>query len=270
MFIFYVDESGSPTGHSEPLLDGQTPLFVIASLAFRAPHWRQLDRAYRDLKVKFFSTEIGTRRPELYEVKGSDLIRPGNKTSRRRLVFLEKTLALCKNYEGAGFAVIFRKTPIEPTSKTSMYNMGLQYGVERFSHFLDETAEGLNPTVSPYDAQGIIVADSRMRNLDLNVAILHLSFIFGNPVGQRCERIVEAPTFTFSELSVGVQLADIFASAIYSQNYRKACSGIGNAKDYSHLAFVDDYLRDLQWQSKKAYSGYYMRGYRFLDHSVPP
>jgi hypothetical protein len=270
MFIFYVDESGSPTGHKEPLLDGQTPLFVIASLAFKADVWRDLDRAYRDLKVKFFSSEIGNRRPEQYEVKGSDLIRPGNKTSRRRLTFMRRALELCLKFDGQGFAVIFRKNPVKPTPKNSQYNMGLQYGVERFDHFLDEIAGGLNPRFKPYDAQGIIVADSRMKNLDMNVAISHLSFIFGNPLGQQCQRIIEAPTFTFSELSVGVQLADIFAVSIYSQFYRKVCTGITGSLDYSHLAFVDDYLRDLQWQAQRAYNGYFMRGYRYLDHSVPP
>ena len=45
MFIFYVDESGSPESHSEPLLNGQTPLFVLASLAFVGYQIRQTSRA---------------------------------------------------------------------------------------------------------------------------------------------------------------------------------------------------------------------------------
>ncbi len=54
MFLFYVDESGSPNSHNEPLQDGQTPIFVLGSLVFRAEAWRDLDRAYRDLRLRFF------------------------------------------------------------------------------------------------------------------------------------------------------------------------------------------------------------------------
>ncbi len=29
MYFFYVDEAGSPEGHHEPLLDGETPIFSL-------------------------------------------------------------------------------------------------------------------------------------------------------------------------------------------------------------------------------------------------
>jgi len=74
MFVFYVDESGSTDKHSEPLRNGETPLFVLACLAFSADHWRIIDREYLRLKVRFFSPEIGNRRPEQYEIKGSNLV----------------------------------------------------------------------------------------------------------------------------------------------------------------------------------------------------
>jgi hypothetical protein len=273
MFIFYVDESGSSNSHKEPLEDGQTPIFVLAALAVRTSCWRTLDRSYQGLKKKFFSAEVArrpNRRVEAYEVKGNDLIRPGNRTSRRRHVFMAQALELCRANEARGFAVIFRKNSANPVAKHSQYNMGLQYMVERFDHFLEETSEGLTAPFTAEDSYGIIIADSRMKNLDMNVATSHLSFIFGHTLGSQCRRVVEAPTFTSSELSVGVQLTDIFASALYAQYYRRHCAGIGNASDYSHMKFVDDHLEALQWRSSKAYDGYFMRGYRFLDHSVPP
>lgn len=270
MFVFYVDEGGSPNSHSEPLQDGQTPLFVIASLAFQADCWRSLDRAYRDLKSKFLRKEIGNRRPEQYEVKGSDIVRPSNATSRRRHTFMRHALTLCQDNNAAGFAVVFKKDPLSPTSKTSLYNMGMQYVVERFSRFLEETSEGVTPGFTAYNAQGMIVADSRMKNLDMNVALSHLSFIFGHSIGKTCKRVIEAPTFTYSQLSVGVQLTDLFASALYAQYYRRMCSTIPKALDYSHMTYVEDFTKKLQWQAQKPYQGYTLRGYRILDHSVPP
>jgi hypothetical protein len=151
-----------------------------------------------------------------------------------------------------------------------MYNMALQYLSERFSCFLEETQAGLTPGLDAQNAQGIIVADSRMRNLDLNVATSHLSFIFGHPVGQQCLRIIEAPTFTHSQLSVGIQLTDIFAACLYARLYRRHCRAIVNALDYSHMAYTDDYLDAIEWHARSPYNGYMLRGYRFLDHTVPP
>jgi len=227
-----------------------------------------LDRSYRDLKAKFFSKEIGKGRPEMYEVKGNDLVKPRNKDSRRRHTFLRRVLDLCAENQGAGFAVIFKKNPIKATSKTSMYTMALQYLVERFSFYLEETAVGVTNGIAAQDCQGIIIADTRMRNLDLNVATSHLSFIFGHPTGQQCERIIEAPTFTHSELSVGIQLTDIFASCLYAQYYRRTCGKVPGALDYSHMGYVEPYTDKLQWSSVKAYKGFFMRGFRYLDHSV--
>jgi hypothetical protein len=271
MFLIYVDEAGSSDPHREPLIVGQTPLFVIASLAFQADEWRKLDREYRDLKKKFFKTEIGTNRPEQYEIKGSDLTRPSNKKSRRRHTFVRHALQLCIDHNGTGFAVVFKKSPLKPTAKASLYNMGMQYAVERFGYFMDEVNAGADERFPAHNCHGIVIADSRMRNLDRNVAISHLSWIFGHSMGQRCTRIVEAPTFTFSELSVGIQLTDIFASALYARYYQRMCAKtVSGAIDYSHMQYADDYTDKLQWRARKAVDGYFVRGYRIIDHSVPP
>lgn len=271
MFLIYVDEAGSSDPHKEPLIVGQTPLFVIASLTFRSDEWRKLDREYRDLKVRFFKTEIGASRPEQFEVKGSDLVRPSNKNSRRRHTFLRYALQLAIDHNATGFAVVFKKNSLKPTAKASLYNMGMQYAVERFGYFIDEVCIGADERFPAQNCHGMVIADSRMRNLDRNVAISHLSWIFGHPMGQRCTRIVEAPTFTFSELSVGIQLTDIFASALYARYYQRMCAKtVPGAIDYSHMQYADAYTDQLQWHARKAIDGYFVRGYRIIDHSVPP
>ncbi len=271
MFIFYVDESGSPSSHKEPLQEGQTPLFVLASLVLHADRWRIIDRAYRALKLKFFQKEIGTRRPEHYEIKGTEIIGPHNRESRRRHAFMRRVMELCIENGARGFAVILKKDPLSPTSANSMYTMALQYLVERFSCFLEETAQGLTVGLDREHAQGIIVADTRLNNLDLNVAISHLSFIFGNPVGQRCLRMIEAPTFTFSQLSVGLQLTDIFAAGIYARSYRRHCHQMRGGKDYSHMQYFGDYADRLEFRSQKTYGeGFQIRGYRFIEFGAPP
>lgn len=267
MFIFYVDESGSPHLHQEPLRNGQTPLFVLASLAFQGDQWRDLDRAYLNLKTKFFQDEIANKRPEQHEIKGKDLIGPHNKNSRRRHAFARLVLKLCIRHQARGFALIFKKSPTEPTSPTSLYTMALQYLVERFHCFLDETTRGYTIGLKRQHGEGLIVADSRMNNLDFNVAKSHLSFIFGHPIGQRCQTVIEAPTFTFSQLSVGLQLTDIFASYIYARECFRHCQTIQGMHDYSHLAYFNEFAEKLQFKSEQMYEGYRILGYRYINLS---
>ena len=267
MFLFYVDESGASHHHDEPLLNGQTPIFILASLAFHADRWRLVDRAYRNLKVKFFAKEIGTRSPEQYEVKGSTLIGPHNRKSRRRHAFMNQVMNLCLKNEARGFAVMFRKNSTSPLSSTSMYTMALQYLVERFNCFLEETSQGLIEGFEAQPSHGVIIADTRLNDLDLKVAVSHSSFIFGNPIGQTCLRMIEAPTFTFSQLSVGLQLTDIFAAGIYSRTYRRNCRDIAGGHDYSHMAYFDEYGDRLEFLSRQVYAGHRVRGYRFINLS---
>jgi hypothetical protein len=174
---------------------------------------------------------------------------------------------LCLRSSARGFAIIFRKNDTNPTSSISMYTMALQYLVERFSCFLEETTQGLTSGFAAQHAQGIVIADTRLNNLDLNVAVSHLSFIFGNPIGQRCLRVIEAPTFTFSQLSVGLQLTDIFAACIYSRAYQRYCRGVLGGCDYSHMAYFGSYADKLEFRSRKTYDGYIVRGYRYIDFS---
>jgi hypothetical protein len=171
MFLFYVDESGSPQRHVEPMLNGQTPIFVLASLVFHADRWRTIDRLYRELKVRFFEKEIDNRPPEQYEVKGSELVGPHNRASRRRHAFVRRAMDLCLRNDARGFAIIIRKNASSPTSSTSMYTMALQYLVERFNCFLQETSEGLSPNFGPQHAQGVVIADTRLNNLGLCAGI---------------------------------------------------------------------------------------------------
>ena len=267
MFIFYVDESGSPHAHSEPIANGETPLFVLAALAIQAEDWRQLDRAYLGLKTRFFQTEIGKRRPELYEVKGTTLIGPHNKSSRRRHAFAQQAFSLCLANKARGFAVILRKSATEPVNPTSMYTMALQYLVERFHCFMYETTCGLTSGIRRQHGQGIIIADARLNNLDLNVAVSHLSFMFGNETGRKCTSIIEAPTFTFSQLSVGLQLTDIFASFVYARSYVRNCSKMLGAHDYSHLNYFNPLADRLEFLSQESYDGRRVRGYRYIDLS---
>lgn len=263
LYFFYIDESGSPEGHHEPLINGETPIFSLNSLCIRNDYWRALDREFLALKNRFFRTEIGNQRPEYFEIKGSELTRPGNRTNKRGHQFIKQVLALCGKYNATLFSIVFVKDAAKPTSKQSLYTMALQYLCERFQVHLEESGQE-NPNASN---NSILILDSRMHNIDLEVAKSHMSFIFGHETGRTCDKILEAPMFTNSVLTVGLQIVDIVGSCVYSNFYQRNCIFIKGALDYSHMAYYWPQLDALQFKSKKLYEGHNRNGFRVIDFS---
>lgn len=257
MYFFYIDESGNPDIHHEPLLNGETPIFTLNSISVRENDWKRLDREYNKLKRRFFSKEIGTKRAEYFEVKGRILTQRHNRNNRRYHAFIKQVLLLCQNYGIWFFSIIFIKNPNSPTDKKSLYTMALQYLVERFHALLEESEE---------DENGIMIMDSRMHNLNLEVAKSHLSFIFGHDTGKTFDKIIEAPMFADSRLTVGLQVTDIIGSCIYTNYYYKNSMFFPGATDYSHMDKYWSYLSACQFRSRELYDGYPRNGYRLIDY----
>jgi hypothetical protein len=136
--------------------------------------------------------------------------------------------------------------------------MALQYLCERFQIFLEE---------SLYQTNSILILDSRMHNVDLEVAQSHMSFIFGHETGKTCDRILEAPMFTNSKLTVGLQLVDIVGSCIYGNFYQRNCMFVQGALNYSHMTAYWPDLDSLQFTSKDLYDGHNKKGFRVIDFS---
>ena len=261
MYFFYVDEAGSPEGHHEPLLEGETPIFSLNAMSIREDNWKAFDRNYLTLKRRFFEKEIGTRTAEYFETKGSELTRPGNRANIRGHKFIKQVLSLCEKHEASLFSIVFIKNSTKPTSKKSLYTMALQYLCERFQAFLEETTDNEN---------GMIIVDSRMHNIDLEVAQSHLSFIFGHKTGRTCDRILEAPMFANSRLTAGLQVIDIVGSCIYSNFYHRNRIFIPNALDYSHMGVYWQEVTSLEFKSQKTYDGHSRNGFRVIDFKAGP
>ncbi len=265
MYFFYIDESGAPSAHHDPLRNGGTPLFCLSALALNSDAWHEFDRAYLYLKREFFYKEIGTRRAEYWEIKGSELTGPHNRASRLRQVFLSRVLELCANFGVTLFSAVIIKDSVAPSSTASLYGIGLQIlGIglqiltERFQAFLEEL---------PTPDAGIMIIDSRASSLDEEVAIGHLSYVFGNDLGRTLDRVLEAPLFASSRLTVGIQVSDIIGSCIYAYYYQRNCSLIANAVDYTHIVPYWPSVRALEFKSEKFYDGYARNGFRIRDIS---
>lgn len=239
-------------------MEGETPLFCLTGLAIHQSRWREFDRRYLYLKRRFYEKEIGTRRAEYYEVKGNYLLSPANRDSSRNRAFLKRTLNLCDGLGGAAFSIVILKNPTNPSPHKTVYGCALQYLVERFHMFLED---------GPGDQSGILIADSRSRELDTQLARSHLSFIFGHETGRGYHRILEAPLFADSKLTVGLQVADIVGSAVRAFYMDKRCSAVPGAPDYSHAVDWWPLLDTIQFKGQVSTSGVPTYGYRVVDWS---
>jgi hypothetical protein len=264
-WALYLDESGDSNSNSIPLKEGQQPLFILGGVALPLESWRDYDRQYMHLKIKFFKNEIDGSRKDAanWELKGNRITAPRNRDSERLRTFGYQTLDLIGEYGGQLFAVTFLKDHKEPMASHAMYSLGLQLLAERFDIFLRE--EG---------SQGISIIDSRAahvtpgRGLDYRVATSYLSYLFGNQSGQQLKRLVEAPLFADSGLTAGVQIADVVMAMVYANHYSHYL-GTDDAKgflDYSHARKFWPPMRELQFMSKHNYGGYQKFGFRTIDH----
>jgi hypothetical protein len=259
--IVYIDESGTPHGHHIPVESSETPIFTLSAIAFPLAGWRERDRGYLSLKRRFFEKEMGasTKRPEEFEVKGNEICSPRNKNSARRHAFNREVLHFISENAGKGFGVTFIKSTSLPMPAMSMYTKALQILVERVSQFVKE-----HPS---YD-NAILICDSRLggpKGLDISVARSHMSFIFGNASGRQFINILEAPMFVNSQLSVGIQLADIFSSNLFTNHYHYYVRQLTGALDYAHMRQYWPEIDALQYKSSAEFEGYKMFGYRVVD-----
>jgi hypothetical protein len=260
--VFYIDEAGDTFKHKLPITTGATPMFTLAALALPLWEWRARDRECLGLKKQFFSDLIGMSeyRPEEWEAKGSDLIKPHNADSKRRQAFLFRVLEYLRQHSATLFCVTYIKDCNDPMAPRSMYTEALHILVERFSIYITE---------HPSYSNGLLICDARMKGLDFNVARSHMSYIFGNETGKRFINIVEAPLFAESKLTTGLQMVDIIASLLYANHYRKYLHNTAGALNYEHAKKYWNLLEQMQFKSYKEIEGHTLNGYRIRDLRQP-
>ena len=259
--VVYIDEAGSPHGYRIPIDASTTPIFTLAAVAFPLWEWRARDRAFLSLKRLFFPDLLSktSKRHEEYEIKGRDIASPHNKTSRRRHAFNRRVLSFISQNAGCCFGITFLKNPLHQASHKSIYTQAFQILTERISLFVTEHSAYSN---------AILICDSRMKDIagvDISVVRSHMSYIFGHETGRTFLNILEAPLFADSRLTVGLQIADIFASNLFTNHYHYHCSTVEGAINYSHMQIYWSQLDHLEFKSRGTVDGHRIFGYRVID-----
>lgn len=205
MYFCYVDESGGAEAPgSSP---GATPLMLFAGLIVPSSSLAPLTADFLHLKRQYYPQKVSPRLDAvLTEIKGSELRSAVRSQSRRKrthaIGVLDAAMRLLEQYGIGLVGRVWVKQSSTPLSPDPTYTYAVQDIARHFSHFL-----------ATRESQGLILCDARDYRQDVRVA--HSVFTQKHRWnGDALLNVTETTVFGRSENYVGLQLADIVASAL--------------------------------------------------------
>ncbi len=204
MYICYIDESG---GFEAPNSGPRTPLMVFAGLVVRASAINDVTADFLSLKRRFYPGQAARHLDYvLAEVKGSELrraVRSGSQRERRHaLGVLDGVVRLIELHEIRLSGRVWVKESTKALKPDATYTFAIQDIARHFDEFLGQQ-----------NSLGLVMCDGRDHRQDVRVA--HSVFTQKHKSeGDALPRILETPVFGKSDNHVGLQLADLVASAL--------------------------------------------------------
>lgn len=209
MKLCYIDESGDLGTILASQSRQSQPVLVIGALFLDSDYLHQFTRHYLNLKARFFP-EV---RSKLYthlqmilpEIKGSEIrkniLRGSSRERRHAIGFLDHIVKMLEVFHVRTTARIYVKRVGASFNGENVYNSAIQNICRYFHHYL--TTE---------EDTGICIADSRShsQNLELSRSVFTRKF----KTNSELPRIVESLTFGDSKIHAGLQICDIFCSAL--------------------------------------------------------
>ena len=229
MYFFYADESGTldPTTEgkrSDGTKFSKDHLYVLAAVSLYEGRWNQFDKAINSKKRELLDvlkrSPASTPQLDLLdcEVKSTWLRIPKQRDSRSpflaSLTDQDRTALANLYYSQLGkhymrlFAVVIDKRYLHDyIDAPKLHRKAWELLLELIEKFL---------SLEHPKHHGVMVADDLSKQQNRSLAAKHQYFqMAGTSVGWRLRHIVELPLFVPSELSNGVQLADLFAYNVY-------------------------------------------------------
>jgi len=251
MWHCYIDESGDARHLESPNSSAQ-PVLSIIGIAFPNDALYGITREVIFTKQRFFPG-LAVRRPldwTLKEIKGADLrrnIRSGRrKAIRQTLGFLDHTIRIIETHNGRLFGRILVKDIGVAVDGRAVYTSAVQSNCRYFQNLLEKE-----------NSEGLIIADSRTKALNVNVAHSIFTQMFKR-TGDEYPGLVELPTFGHSDNHAGLQIADTICSAIITPIAAFTyCTGHVNNihvdASYSRIkSFLSARLKNLQYRYQTA------------------
>ena len=221
MYFFYFDESGSRDPSAGTVERPKDHLYVLLAVGMYEGQWRQFETAISGLKLELADTlhRGGMGRFELAdcEVKSNWVRLPAAR--EKRSCFLhglhsdDRTRLTEAYFEQVAernmvimASVIDKRFLHDHITHDLLHMKAYEFLLERIQHYMKEYHR---------KHRALIVMDDTSRQLNRAVAMKHASFQRTGNRNMAFPAIVEYPFFTRSELSNGVQLADLLAYSVY-------------------------------------------------------
>ncbi len=221
MYFFYFDESGSRDPSAGTAERPKDHLYVLLCVGMFERQWHPLEQAISRVKLELadYLRRDGKGRFELAdcEVK-SNWVRNAKERGERSPFLnalhaddIERLVTayfdqIAQRKAVVMAAVIDKRHLHDHMTHETLHKKAYEFLLERIQHYMRE----YHPK-----HQALIVMDDTSKQLNRAVAMKHAYFQRAGNQNTQFPHIVEYPFFTASELSNGVQLADLLAYNVY-------------------------------------------------------
>lgn len=273
MYFFYIDEAGSRD--PEPK-DGKH-VYVLLAVGISEDNWKAFDKDISNLKLELIdylnNNEKGDFNLADCEIKSNWLRNPENirgkspflaaldGAARKRISELYFT-QVTKSDAVIIACVIDKRSLSGGTEGEQMHEMAYQFILERIQHYMRDNQREKNAA---------IVMDDTGKNLNKIITLKHADYQREGNRNMEFPAIIEYPFFVRSELSNGVQLADLLAYTVYHaflhnkpdyewlkriqhrfyKRYKRKIDGLKVWKNKSDLMDVKTQIEKNLWESTK-------------------
>jgi hypothetical protein len=221
MYFFYFDESGSRDPSIGTPEHPKSHIYVLLTVGIFEGQWHRFENSVSGAKLELSKklTRGGKGKFDLAacEVK-SNWIRNSKERAQKSLFLHSLDDADRESLVSTYFqqlparnmvimaAVIDKRHLQDHMTHETLHKKAYEFLLERIEHYMNEN----HPK-----HQALIVMDDTSKELNQAVAMKHAYFQREGNQNMRFRHIVEYPFFTRSELSDGVQLADLLAYNVY-------------------------------------------------------
>lgn len=221
MYFFYFDESGSRDPSSGTAEKPKDHLYVLLAVGMYEGQWRPFETAVSSIKLELadylFRDGKGSFELADCELKSNWVRIPAEREKRSGFLHGLHSDDLTRLTDAYFDQVAERKTVILASvidkrflhghfTHETLHMKAYEFLLERIQHFMRE----YHPK-----HRALIVMDDTGKQLNSTVAMKHARFQRAGNRNMVFPAIVEYPFFTRSELSNGIQLADLLAYSVY-------------------------------------------------------
>lgn len=221
MYFFYFDESGSRDPSVGTAIKPKDHLYVLLAVGMWDGQWRDFETAISGLKLELadYLRRDGKGRFELAdcEVKSNWVRVPAEREKRSRFLHRLHSDDLTRLTDTYFDQVAERNMVIlasvidkrflrDYVTHETLHKMAYEFLLERIQNYMKQYHRR---------HRALIVMDDTGKQLNSAVAMKHAWFQRAGNRNMVFPAIVEYPFFTRSELSNGVQLADLLAYSVY-------------------------------------------------------